>query len=56
MARIILILVAAVAALVVLWIVFASIWHFLVLGFVVFLVLLLGYGLFRIGRWSSSRE
>jgi Flp pilus assembly protein TadB len=53
MARIILFIIAAVVALVVAWVLF---WHLLFLGFWVVVVVLLGFGLFRIGRWSSRRS
>ncbi|HEX6934810.1 MAG TPA: hypothetical protein VF162_21895 [Streptosporangiaceae bacterium] len=56
MARIILFIVAAVVALVLLWVLFWNLLHLLVLGFWVLLVVLLGFGLFRIGRWSASRR
>jgi hypothetical protein len=56
MARIILFVVAAAAILVVLWIAFWSLLHLLVLGFWIVLVVLVGFGLFRLGRWSRSRQ
>ena len=56
MARIILYIVAAVAVLVVLWVLFWSVFHFLVLGFWIVVIALLGFGLFRIGRWSGSKR
>jgi len=56
MARIILFIVAAVVVLVLMWVLFWHFLHLLVLGFWVLLVVLLGFGLFRIGRWSASRR
>jgi hypothetical protein len=56
MARIILFGIAAVVALVLLFVLFWHVLHLLILGFWVLLVVLLGVGLFRIGRWSSSRR
>jgi len=56
MARIILYIVAAAAVLVVLWVLFWSVFHFLVLGFWIVVIALLGFGLFRIGRWSGSKR
>ena len=56
MTRIILFIVAAAAILVVLWMLFWSLMHLLVLGFWIALVVLLGFGLFRVGRWSRSRQ
>jgi hypothetical protein len=56
MARFILFGIAAVVALVLLFVVFWHVLHLLILGFWVLLVVLLGFGLFRIGRWSSSRR
>lgn len=56
MARIIMFIIAAAAILVVLWMVFWSFFHLLVVGFWIVLVALLGFGLFRIGRWSRSRQ
>ncbi len=56
MARIILFIVAAAAILVVLWMLFWSLMHLLVVGFWIALVVLLGFGLFRVGRWSRSRQ
>ena len=56
MARIILFIVAAVVALVLLWVLFWNFLHLLVLGFWILLVVLLGFGLFRIGRWSAARR
>ncbi|MDR2988803.1 MAG: hypothetical protein LBV34_28605 [Nocardiopsaceae bacterium] len=56
MARILLFIVAAAVALVLLFVLLWNIMHFLVIGFWVVLVLLLGFGLFRIGRWSASRS
>jgi hypothetical protein len=56
MARIILFIVAAAAILVLLWVLFWSLMHLLVIGFWIVVVALLGFGLFRVGRWSRSRE
>jgi hypothetical protein len=56
MARTILFIVAAAAILVLLWVLFWSVMHLLVIGFWIVLVVLLGFGLFRIGRWSGSRD
>jgi uncharacterized membrane protein len=56
MARIILYIVAAAAVLAVLWVLFWSVFHFLVLGFWIVVIALLGFGLFRIGRWSGSKR
>jgi hypothetical protein len=56
MARIMLFGIVAVVALVLLFVLFWHVLHLLILGFWVLLVVLLGFGLFRIGRWSSSRR
>ena len=56
MVRIILFIVTAAAILVVLWMLFWSLMHLLVVGFWIALVVLLGFGLFRVGRWSRSRQ
>ena len=56
MARIILFIVAAVAIFVVLSLVFWSFMHLLMIGFWILVVVLLGFGLFRVGRWSGSRK
>ncbi len=56
MARIILFIVAAVVVLVVLWVLLWNFLHLLILGFWILLVAALGFGLFRIGRWSASRR
>jgi hypothetical protein len=56
MARIILFIIAAVVALVLAWVLFWHLLHLLFLGFWVVVVVLLGFGLFRIGRWSSRRS
>jgi hypothetical protein len=56
MARTILFIVAAAAILVLLWVLLWSVMHLLVIGFWIVLVVLLGFGLFRIGRWSGSRH
>jgi len=46
-------IVAALALLLVLWLVAWSLIHTLIIGFWIVLVLLLGIGLFRVGRWSG---
>lgn len=56
MARIIVFIVAAAAILLLLWILFWSVLHALVIGFWIIVIALLGIGMFRIGRWSSSRH
>jgi hypothetical protein len=56
MARIILFIVAAAAILALLWVVLGTFIHFLVIGFWIVLVVLLGFGLFRVGRWARSRR
>lgn len=56
MARIIVFIVAAAAILLVLWLLFWSLLHMLVIGFWIVVVGLLGIGMFRIGRWSRSRQ
>ncbi len=56
MARIILFIVAAVLVLVLLWVLLWNFLHLLILGFWILLVVALGFGLFRIGRWSASRR
>jgi len=56
MARIIFFIVAAAAILALLWVLFWSLMHLLVIGFWIVLVVLLGFGLFRIGRWSGSKQ
>ena len=55
MARFILFIVAAVVILAVLTMLFWSIIHFVVIAFWLALIGLVGFGLFRIGRWSSRR-
>ena len=50
--RIIAFIVAAAAIFLVLWLLLYTVIHVLIIGFWVVLVLLLGLGLFRIGRWS----
>jgi hypothetical protein len=55
MARIILLIVAAVVALALLWVLFWNVLHLLVLGFWVLLLVAVGFGVFRIARWSSRR-
>jgi hypothetical protein len=56
MARIILFIVAAAVILAVLTMLFWSIIHFLVIAFWIALIGLVGFGLFRLSRWSSSRR
>jgi len=50
MARIIVFIVAAIAILLLLWLLFWSLIHTLIIGFWVVLVGLLGIGMFRLGR------
>ena len=52
MTRLIGFAVAAVALLVVMWWLAFSLIHALIVGFWIVLVVLLGFGLFRVGRWS----
>lgn len=56
MARIILFIIAAAVIVVVLSMLFWSFLHLLAVGFWIVVVVLLGFGLFRIGRWSASRQ
>lgn len=56
MARIILFIVAAVVVVVLLWVVFWNFLHLLMLGFGLVLLVALGFGVFRIGRWSASKR
>jgi hypothetical protein len=56
MARIIVFIIAAAAILVVLSVLFWSFLHLLTVAFWVVVVVLLGFGLFRIGRSSGSRS
>jgi hypothetical protein len=56
MARIIMFIVAAAAIFVVLWMLFWSVIHFLVLGFWIVLIAVIGIGLFRVGRRSRARQ
>jgi hypothetical protein len=56
MARTIAYAVAAVAAVVILWLIFWAVLHTLLVGFWIALVVLLGFGLYRIGRWSGGRS
>jgi hypothetical protein len=56
MARIIVFIAAAAALLLVLWLLFWGLVHLLVIGFWVVLVVGLGIGMFRVGRWSRSRQ
>ncbi len=53
MTRLIVFIVAAVALLVVLWLLFWTLLHTLLVGFWIALAVVLGIGLFRVGRWSS---
>ncbi len=50
--RIIAFIVAAAAIFLVLWVLFYAVIHTLIIGFWLLLVVLLGIGLFRLGRWS----
>ena len=56
MARIIMFIVAAAAIFVLLWFLFWSAVHFLVLGFWIVLIAVIGLGLFRVGRRSRARQ
>lgn len=56
MARIVLLIVAAAVILGLLWVMFSGIIHLLMIAFWVVLLAVLGFGLFRIGRWSRSRR
>jgi hypothetical protein len=56
MARIILFIVAAAVILAVLTALFWSIIHFLMIAFWIALIGLVGFGLFRVSRWSKSRR
>ena len=56
MARIIVFIVAAAVILLLLWLLFWGIVHTLIIGFWIVLIALLGFGMFRIGRWSRSRQ
>lgn len=56
MARIIVFILAAAAIFAVLYLLFWGVVHALIIGFWVVVVALLGFGLFRIGRWSRSRQ
>lgn len=56
MARIILLIVAAIAIVVVLSTLFWSLLHLLTIGFWIVVIALLGFGLFRVGRWSRSKN
>jgi hypothetical protein len=56
MARIIMFIIAAAAIFVVLWMLFWSVVHFLILGFWIVLVAVIGIGLFRVGRRSRARQ
>jgi hypothetical protein len=56
MARIVLFIVAAAAILGLLWVMFSGIIHLVLIAFWVVLIAVLGFGLFRIGRWSGSRR
>jgi hypothetical protein len=48
-------IVAAVAALVLVWILFSLLLHTLFVGFWLVIGVLLGLGVYRIGRWSGRR-
>ena len=56
MARILLFVAAAAAIFVVLWFLVSGVLHFLFMAFWIVLVAVLGLGLYRLGRWSKSRE
>ena len=56
MARIIMFIVAAAAIFVVLWMLFWSVVHFLILGFWIVLIAVIGIGLLRVGRRSRARQ
>lgn len=56
MARIILFIVAAVVVIVLLWVLLWNFLHLLILGFAIVLLAALGFGLFRVGRWSASKR
>ena len=56
MARIILFIVAAAVILAVLTALFWSVIHFLMIAFWIALIGLVGFGLFRVSRWSKSRR
>jgi len=56
MARFILLIVAAAAILAILWVLLSGFIHILFIGFWIVLVVLLGFGLFRIARWSGSKR
>jgi len=55
MMRLITFAIAAVVLLIVLWWLTWSVVHFLMLGFWIVLLVLLGIGMFRVGRWSRRR-
>jgi hypothetical protein len=48
--------VAAVAALVLIWILFSVVLHAILVGFWLTVGVLLGFGVYRIGRWSGRRS
>jgi hypothetical protein len=56
MARSVLFIVAAVVVVVLLWVLLWHVLHLLILGFAVVLLVALGFGVFRIGRWSASKR
>ncbi|HUZ52450.1 MAG TPA: hypothetical protein VMU94_07950 [Streptosporangiaceae bacterium] len=56
MARIIMFIVAAAAIFVILWMLFWSVVHFLVVGFWIVLIAVIGIGLLRMGRRSRARQ
>ncbi len=51
--RIIAFIVGAAALLLVLWLLFWGLIHTLIIAFWVLLVVVLGVGVFRVGRWTS---
>ncbi|HET9898588.1 MAG TPA: hypothetical protein VFQ44_27000 [Streptosporangiaceae bacterium] len=53
MLRILAFIIGAIVLLAVLWLLFWGLIHALFLAFWIVLVVLLGIGLFRVGRWSS---
>jgi hypothetical protein len=55
MARILIFILTAAAILAVLWFLLWGFLHVLVIAFWLVLVAVLGFGLYRAGRWSGSR-
>jgi hypothetical protein len=53
MMRIIGFVIAAAAILLVLWLLFWGLIHTLIIAFWVVLVVALGFGMYRVGRWSN---